>query len=343
MSRNFLGLSKTDTQNIKGAGILMMLFHHLFSTGSLSGIAVYMGVCVALFAVSSGYAFAYAADNFGESPFKTGLKRARHFYSIYMPLFVCVVLLSQFLPPENGFHKISAGQAALGLLGYCPNATITDWWYASFFFAMCLITYPALAGTAGFFKRFVKYNFEAAIILFCILDIVLWKLGRMWGAGLDAQSEAHIFAMLLGDMLAFTPYFLFGFLYYSFAHAKIEIKSLAPIAAAALAVIVAAAATKWRDFAAAAILSALLSVPAGRYIPLVKKALPVFGKYSAYMWLTHRFVFGYWFAGFFHSLNPAAAFALLAAISLAVAAILDFAVGSMWRLLSQMRQRPEAQ
>lgn len=79
--------------------------------------------------------------------------------------------------------------------------------------------------------------------------------GRMWGAGLDAQSEAHIFAMLLGDMLAFTPYFLFGFLYYSFAHAKIEIKSLAPIAAAALAVTVAAAATKWRDFAAAAILS----------------------------------------------------------------------------------------
>lgn len=315
----------------------MMIAHHLFNTGIISQsvdwgfpanspLIAYMGACVAIFAMVTGYGFAHIAEHSAGSPFKAGFIRAKHFYLIYAPMFVCVAAASRFLPEVNGFHIVSLEQAGLALIGYCPNSTITDWWYATFFFAVCLIVFPGFLCLRSFLKRFAGFDTALAVTLLCVLNIMLWKMLGNWSQGAEGNAKFIYFTRIMRDILSFTPYFFLGFLYYCFGRSKFESKEIFSIAVAVLAIAITVVVTKWREFSAVAVLSVFLTVVFARYFHALRKILLILGKYSVYMWLTHRFVFGCWFAGFFYSLNPLLSYLLVVAITFAISVVLDHVI-----------------
>jgi len=317
------GITGEQSALLKGLGILMMIYHHIFSTPELYGLEYYSvlrfgdinvelhlawfcKICVGIFAFVSGYGMYYVLDKRcggsarGEtltgylmSGYREVLRRLGRFYIEYWYVLIIVMgLIFLFDPDAPAFDF---GELLLNMLGISCSYN-GSWWYVLQYVKMMLL----LPLTAAFFhgfpnqaqekRKWVFYISAAVIALLCLLVGAFWSPG-LWNLMLQAGH---------GLRISFTLTFLSGYVCARFSVYQKLCKNksraaLRMMGAAALIMSVTARILPARDASYAKL--DFLIVPVFVFgvltlteeVPRLAAALRWFGGLSAYMWLVHIF------------------------------------------------------
>ena len=162
-------MNKKTTQMIKGIAILIMIMHHFCATTlfpDLSAGLVKFGaackICVAIYAVLSGYGYFFAR----EKTVRYGLKKIWGLLQIYW-----LSLFTLFIPAAmRGGWKVTPQQLIVQMFGLLPNLNWFAWYV--FFYVFCMLVMPVLCKYRVFrFKPivnlglmlFVPYCIEIAL------------------------------------------------------------------------------------------------------------------------------------------------------------------------------------
>jgi len=309
-------MTKRDSNIIKGIAILCMFFHHLFGTSSgftgleLTGliissevtvrIANLLKVCVAIFALVSGYGLYVGALNaenkIGKLSFRWILRETlKRYWGIIKDIWVILPLMIIFTK-IFGFSRTPSlvwknGGIIKEIKGFAANMTatagifhykwfVTSWWYLGI-----------------------------AVIFVIVFPIIYWLMRHIWSiiplmivcvipfvSHVNARHDniwRYLPAFVLGMFLADTKlidklkdlikqsvikHILFGIVVVALYVLTLYLNSLYSkhfIFQSLQAALIAAAAT------------AFLAV-----IPYLNKALEVIGRNSKYMWLIHVYIYG---------------------------------------------------
>lgn len=179
------GLTKYDSLCIKGAAVLMLIFHHLFcekerfieynvsfapfSQDFAVNVSLLFKVCVSIFAFITGYGLFKSVSRIDfnrKEIFKWNiarlLKTMSGFYFIYIITFIVTQILNQ--RPETVYFKDSFGKGVmymitdfLGLAALFNTPTlIATWWYmsAAIIFIIAVPLIYKLSGKIGYLPVF---------------------------------------------------------------------------------------------------------------------------------------------------------------------------------------------
>lgn len=158
-------MNKKTTQMIKGIAILIMIMHHFCATTlfpDLSGGFVKFGaackICVAIYAVLSGYGYFFAR----EKTVRYGLKKIWGLLQIYW-----LSLFTLFIPAAmRGGWKVTPQQLIVQMFGLLPNLNWFAWYV--FFYVFCMLVMPVLCKYRVFrFKPIVNLGLML-IVPYCI-------------------------------------------------------------------------------------------------------------------------------------------------------------------------------
>lgn len=159
-------MTKSITQMIKGVAILIMLLHHflVFPFSEFSNIITLFGVackiCVAIYAVLSGYGYFFAK----EKTIKYGIKKIWGLLQIYW-----ISLFTLFIPVAIiGGYKFTVTKLVVQLFALLPNLNWFAWYV--FFHIFCMLVMPFVHKC---FKFKPIINFAIAISVPYILQVAL--------------------------------------------------------------------------------------------------------------------------------------------------------------------------
>lgn len=189
-------MSRKITDMIKGISILIMIAHHflIYGMGGVSSEWIAFGqglkICVAIYAVLSGYGYFFAKDK----TLKYGLKKISGLLQIYW-----LSLFTLFFPAALlGGWKLTPKEFFIQLFALYPNLNWFAWYV--FFYIFCMIVMPCV-------YRRLRYspliNLGIGIIVPYAMMALLYCIPH--------NAEITIIHDLISCM-AYFPCFLIGYL-----------------------------------------------------------------------------------------------------------------------------------
>lgn len=337
MPNKFIDYSLTlkDTNVLKGIAICAMLWHHLFLGHSEYGtitqtIAQTCNICVSIFLFVSGYGLTIQFSKINTNSFKNKFidtikflcKRYTKFYLNYWIIFCITVPLGIFLfnRPFETVYGIDAempGFAVLDFLGLMGKQSYNiTWWfnrlilYFYFFFPLLYLGMRyIISGLAILILLYVwpsqiLYHFEELDIAFP-LYFYIFALGifcaRHKGSLnklLNKLNSKAIFGLTFGGLIATL------FVWKTELHPSTQI-------------------TTWDCLATLFLSYFVISIR--QLIHKDFKLLTFLGKHSMNMYLTHTFIFAYFFKDFIYWFsNPVLIFLVLLGCSLLLSMVVEF-------------------
>ena len=343
--------TKKDTALVKGAAILMMLFHHLFTTADRYAgyeiifqpfgevftvqLARFFKICVGIFVFLSGYGVTKSLSALDENDPKRYIKQiGRRTFSLmsgYWIIFILSVIAAAIINPSllnayKGGYKIDYAVFGLfdflGLSELFGTPTLNGtWWYMSL--ALIIIAIMPLL-----YRLYKKYGF---IPLFMLSFIVC-------GFVKDARSDEIVnydmvrwlFTLDLGIVFADRDWLA------KIKELKIIKKNNTADYTVKLVVYTALLACSFflrqrSDWTVSYICDGIVPAYAVVYcyvilgeIPVLRNVLRFFGKHSMNIFLSHTFLRAYYLKDFIYGLKyPALIFAMLTALSLLLSILID--------------------
>lgn len=294
----FFYFSKEDSRILKGYGILFMIFHHTFglyalppgtdtawiSPGLTHNAAIFK-ICVAIFLFITGYAMGWKpapSAAFG-SLFKTGFLHYFKFWKLYLFCLLLILLVSSAFPTPMLPSPASLNWQdwILTITGLQP--CYADWWYMGVFAAASLILYPV--------STWISCRANTLLGMAALLGLSLLLQQLFFLPGIPYQCA---------EIARFAPCFILG---YMCAFMASHIKSLSLITAWGAFLILSLELLSIHLFSFSHAKSwTLLFLFTLWCLPWITRKLHftaflgLLGTYSALMWLTHRFIFGYYFS-----------------------------------------------
>lgn len=330
---SLFALSKDDSLTIKGVAILLMIALHFLFPNSFVCAA-----CIALFAFVSGYGLSTKLGRVEGSVWKAAWHSCSHFYWIYLFCFVLATVVFLVFPtpwvPLNRSVWVYAGAVTM------VQPMYIDWWYATVFLCMTMGLYPLFLSLC---RRFPSMNVSVALLM-CGLFLVacgshyvaFFVFSRFFPSCLGMMYSGDEYH-LVSNVLTYSGIFCLGACYQRFCSTVSKSRAWwTALVCVCLLLIGYVIFSSFRE--RFAILPLLIgSVYLFRYLMFVRVPLMVLGRYSVWMWLNHRFLFGYWFAPFFHGLPPWLGYALLVVCSLLLAALMDVLFKACCRGVTRLR------
>lgn len=314
-------INKDNSLMLKGVGILLMLVHHLFysewsqplydditihGVGVVNQLGVFCKLCVAVFIFVSGYGLAVSTPkdiklkDFYWHRFKKLWLNYWYIWLIFVP--ISVFVFGRTFTDAYGNHAIAKaileffGFAKMfGVMGYNPT-----WWFYNCIIILYLI-FPLLN----------KYLFKTPYLFVSIaLTIILVRF--VPGANVIAD---YLFVFLLGMFMSRMPlYWLEGTKIWHIIVAII-ILSVWRLTNSSPKYIVDA-------FLCAGFAIFLYKVTIWKWLSKVLESL---GKHSMNMFLTHTFIFYFWFTDYIYiTRNPIIIFLSLLVSSYLISIVIEW-------------------
>ena len=159
-------MTRKTTQMIKGVAILIMVMHHFCAKTlfpDLDGVLLNVGanckICVAIYAVLSGYGYYFAK----EKTVRYGLKKIWGLLQIYW-----ISLFTLFIPAAIRVGwKLTTSTLFGQLFGLLPNINWFAWYV--FFYVFCMMVMPFIYKV---FKRKLIFNFGIAFFVPYLLEVI---------------------------------------------------------------------------------------------------------------------------------------------------------------------------
>lgn len=338
--------SKSDSQMLKGIGIILMICYHLFRdaescfSGKVvdffpfsfeQGIAINdsFRICVSLFVFVTGFGLFKSFEKFSQCKNEKWvaqrlIKTMNGFYFIYLLLVPIFQIVDKF--PENIYCKdgnirgiVYALIDFLGLSNLFSTPSLQGaWWYMSAAIIFIVIT-PIL------YKIIDRVGFTT-VFVFVIIIPRIFKLGYLTGCNVYTFLPIFLVGML------FAKYDIFRKINESNPFRKnTATKILEFIFIAALVFLSALCANRvpreklWElHFCIVPIFVIVFSVNYVSKIKFIKKILVFFGKYSMNMFLVHSFIRVNYFYDFTYSFKYAIVIAVvLIGLSLFVSIVIE--------------------
>lgn len=312
------GITKEQSKMLQGLAILMMLYHHLFSTPEALGVsyksllafgsinfelklAWFFKICVGIYAFVSGYGLTRGLNSLREQnnlksksfgytlleEYKYVFRRLLGFMQQYWLVFIVFIPIGFW-----GFHiPFRWDEFILNFLGI--SSTYNGVWWYVFFYMKMLIVLPIIDSVFCTYEntkdRFTAIIFGLVIVIILVVGNVTFKTLIIW----------------LSDffMLPFMECFLVGFILAKFRLVEL-IGKILPInlcyVLGIIGMILAIAARMKIAKDATSVGLDFLFVPVIAYgfvslmimLPKLSCVFAFFGKYSTYIWLTHVFYYG---------------------------------------------------
>lgn len=318
-------LSKDQSQILKGIAILMMLWHHIFGcynippeivkglawkSGWVDALALQGKTCVYIFIFVSGYGFAQKfspSDTLAASWLK-GWRSWVKFYKVYLICLLLAAFIFYLFPvfPINGRMP--------GIWDIIPvKPFFPDWWYASLFMIICLAAYP-LSDYIRAKTGDLNVIALCSIIAVCMSSVLILS---------DLLPTLKNLSMIL-YACRYLPLFFLAYSIGIIGKTPLE-NSRQYWAFITVSYLLCAGIRLWHDpstYYWFILFAVILIAPTIKYPPLCK-ALICFGHYSMWMWLTHRFIFGYYFSSTLYQLNPWLIYGITIPLSLGLAILLN--------------------
>ena len=310
------GITKEQSKCIQGLAILMMLYHHLFSTPEALGIeykslllfgnvnvelklAWFFKICVGLYAFVSGYGLYMSFKSvqkdtysFGErllTDYKIILKKLFSLYSVFWLVFIIFVPIG-FIFFDKSFQ---IKEFIMGFLGL-SNSYNGAWWYIVQYFKMLLVL-PLVDVVFHWYSSkkdriiwiiYLGIAFVAVIILYFVFP-------NAFDATLQFFQPAFFLCFLMGYIISrFSLYELFYKLLGQKVMYILGILGFILVIAARIK-IAKDASSAGLDFIFVPVFVYGFCVILCLYRPMVR-FFAFFGKYSTIMWLVHVFYYDHY-------------------------------------------------
>lgn len=310
------GLTKEHTGILHGLAILMMLYHHLFSTPEALGIeyksllifdfanielkmAWFFKICVAIYAFTSGYGLSRSMSykNAPENSIAKRLKEdyilvIKRYFSFYMQYLLVFIL---FVPVGFLFFNkpFVLSEFLLNLLGISSTYN-GAWWYVLQYLKM-LITLPVIdiIFTRYSNKTDTKKQSVLILVLFLILLLMLIFFKNPLGIALDFMQPAFYFCFIMGFIIS-------RFKLYELASLLLPKSVLYILGLLGFLLVIIFRVKMAKDASSAGFDFIFVPVFSFGFICLnellnfSKKLFIFFGKYSTFIWLTHVFFYDHY-------------------------------------------------
>jgi len=202
--KNRDNFSARDTLAVKGAAILLMMWHHLFGfpqyfhydTMLPVNLAYYLGqfgkICVAIYLFLSGYGMSLSARSEDGSLWPSTIKRIRRFYTSYWLYFAICVPYGLFIL-QSGRMAPDVILFVKNLIGYIDynNGYDVAWWFVSVYIPL-LFLFPFL----------YKLSRSEPILLAMLMLGALGLQTRMWAGALPGSLFLWQSPFLMGILFA---------------------------------------------------------------------------------------------------------------------------------------------
>lgn len=355
------GISKEQSKMLQGVAILMMLYHHLFSTPEMFDItyqsllkfgninaelhlAWFFKICVGLYAFISGYGLCRGLNwlqkekNLHERSFFYSLgrkyifvlKRLLNFFSYYWLVFAVCVPFRFFVYHEPFNWK----EFVLNLCGISSTYNGT-WWYVLFYIKMLMLL-PLIDSIFMLFKR--KGARICQILFYLCLTAILVSLCMKDNSIIDFLRE---FFMLPFMECFLMGYFLAKFKIFELCFRIIPTTLLYVLGMIGFLVTFAARIKIAKDASSVGLDYLFVPVFAFGFVvlmqllPKISKLFLFFGKYSTFMWLTHVFFYAHATQKLiFLTGISAGIYISFVVVSLAVAIVLQFLYDKINNMIS---------
>lgn len=343
------GFSRTGTSVVKGMAILMMLAHHLYgmyAVGLPEGlrypevvedIAWQGKACVLMFLFVTGYGYRCAAERDALPLAEAAWRRVVAFYPLFLVALAGVVLLDAcvggIIPAGADGWRSWLG-AAVGLAEVHP-----DYWYIGAFLVGALVFYPMLLWG-------MRRGRLAGRLVFAVLALLCWDevalchrpkvVYALLSGCLPFETVAYLNSTPLFQSLCWMSGFLVGW-----ACAEVYLRR---DAAAWCMLLLGLVVCVWGH--CVYVVPFLLGLPLAKVLARrrgVAAVLGWFGGLSAVMWLTHRLIFGYWFADFFYTMPAPWNYLLLVALSALAAQLFLWGYRGAAHILANLGPRRRGQ
>lgn len=314
-----LQLNKETTSVIKGVAILLMIFHHLYGFYGLAldtvlpalenaGVAFMHNyaacarACVGLFAFVTGYGYYIKSLKDDQTGIKAGFWRMRRFYPIYVIYCLFFIVLS-FIAPCPPYIDTVNWKRELGSIVGIGDA-IPDYWYIGVVLLTSLVCYPILLCGQ-------RHGNICHLFLFFFVLALSQQRRELIGI-LNSFCPIPVTCISWLEALPWLVYFLLGWGVAVLLRQN-RLMGAVMITACVLAVVLG---NDLRRIYLSVVVCVVFASVGCQYVPARYYTwLVLLGNYSACMWLNHRLIFGYWFAGFFYALPTPVNFMLLVLLS----------------------------
>lgn len=340
------GLSKKDSLALKGIGIIIMLFHHLycsvdrfenfpvdfspFSQSTVVSISLFFKICVSIFAFITGYGLLKSVSKIdfnNKSVFKWNvtrlIKTMSGFWLIYILSFVVTMIIDRRpLEIYFGGSRIKGVMYVLldflGLANFFDTPTLNStWWYMS-----AAIVFILIIPLIYLFSKKVGY---LPVILVIVALPRLLKVGYPGGVNIYSFILPVVFGMM------FAEYNLFERISELLPKNKVLSYILSFVVFGGLGVVsfflfrVYPQNKGWEfNYGVVPVIAICFSRYCIIRIPVTKQMLHFFGKHSMTIFMTHTFIRGIYLTEFVYSFgNFMVIYAVLIVMSVALGVIID--------------------
>lgn len=340
------GLSKKDSLALKGIGIIIMLFHHLycsvdrfenftvdfspFSQSTVVSISLFFKICVSIFAFITGYGLLKSVSKIdfnNKSVFKWNvtrlIKTMSGFWLIYILSFIVSMIIDR-RPLEVYFtgSRIKGLMYVLfdflGLANFFDTPTLNStWWYMS-----AAIVFILIIPLIYLLSRKVGY---LPVILVIVALPRLLRVGYPGGVNIYSFILPVVFGML------FAEYNLFERISELLPKNKVLSYILSFVVFGGLGVVsfflfrVYPHNKGWEfNYGVVPVIAICFSRYCIIRIPVIKQILHFFGKHSLTIFLTHTFLRAVYLNEFIYSLgNFMVIYAVLIVVSVVLGVVID--------------------
>lgn len=341
------GLTKNDSFSVKGIGILMMLFHHLyayinyfkkfdvsfapFSQNCIIDIALFFKICVSIFAFITGYGLLKSIANTQinrKDVTKWSLTRLVKTLSGFWLVYVLAFIVSLLIDGRPLYIYFDGSRAKgvlyvlldfLGLANFFDTPTLNStWWYMS-----AAIVFILIIPLIYMVSRKVGY---LPVIL------VIAALPRLLNIGYPGGTNAYSFILPVVFGMIFAEYNVFEHISEKLPKNKFASWAVSFVVFGGLSV---ASFVLFRvyphhegwefNFGIVPVIIICFARFCIICIPVIKQVLNFLGKYSMTMFLTHSFIKSIYFDDFIYSFNHfLLIYLILIVVSLALAIVINF-------------------
>lgn len=315
---NIFLLDKQQTSMLKGIAILMMLGHHIISSGLNYGYYLDTGrlrewgydlkACVCLFAFVTGYGLCCKSFSV-KKVFPAAIRQWMSFwptYLFYVFLVICLYIVIDGRMPFDGWNLL--GQI------FCVQNHIENFWYAGAFMLQVLVFFPLLC--LALHKGMTGYG-----VLVLIVTVSLFK-GSLIYSFLKPLTDNYRFITThfisyAEECLLFSLFFLMGWIWRDLIYStSLRGKQISVIGLLVITVRFSLV----MPLLLTPLLVSLILICSKKLLPAwLCSFLALMGYYSFHMWLNHAFIYSYWLKDTFFQLPPGVNYIVLCGGSLLLA------------------------
>jgi len=337
-------ISKTQTIELKGISVLLLLIHHYLYDTKVMGSALmdnivdYSKICVTLFVFLSGYGLYKVYKNKSEKYFRFTVSRIKKVVIRYQIVFILFVLvgtlsglrsLEQAYGTSNVYLKlfiefIGLRNYFLPILGdFAYNVT---WWFIPMLLLLYVIFVPLV-------KILEKYGLRAFLVIWIICKLVILKIcpqviQNMLPSHYVFTFTAAIFlSMYEGNIINFIKE-------KSWSNVIVQLLSAIPLLF--LSRRLGLPRSFW--FLSLSIVMVYITFDIKVNLGIIKKTLFQFGKYSYEIYLTHTFIYYYFFKKFsFYFDNKLLVVIQGTIVSFVLAFVVNKIINAIYRLVDKIK------